>query len=367
MNIIRLGTLIFRRTIIYSILLFTMTAHAANTYTEPDFSDAVPVRLEIVQGTGTLGARFVRPSSRGIEIEMLDGVGSIMVDWDHMDQFTINIPMTEELNIALSHPDPKQKVALLEQQVWPLLPLASIRADSTNIHILINAYVEAVIAADDWLRGFEMSQYMALNRSPQETVKHFYTVAENLFVIGEKEKSLKLIDQLFAARPEEESRKLGLKIANRLLELRLFQPAYRLYSLIAEGGSPLSKKKALLNCGYLALELGELNMADDYLKKAKSIDEEDFETISAEYFVSGVQAFLSGDAMLALNHIGHSMALISVNSHIKQAGLYFSYLCYANLEQPEIAQNILDEMKLLFPDGAYRVALTHQTTGQSSE
>lgn len=349
---------------------FALSSHTAfaqaapKEYVEPDFSKAEPVRMEILQDGGKrkLGARFVRPSSTGIEIEMLEGQGAIIVGWDHMDQFMINIPIVGDLEIALAHPDPERKAELLEKEVWPLLPLASIRSESTNVHILINAYIEAVIKSGAWLKGFDMSQYMALNRSPEETVAHLYTVSENLFTVGEEEKALILIDQLIAARPGEESRKFSLKVAKRMLDMRLFEPALRLYSSIAEGGDPLEKKKALLNSAYLSLELGKFEEADQYLEMAEAIDESDDEALGTLYLSLGVKAFHAGDPNLALNHLGHAMAVITPNSHIKQAGLYFTYLCYDNNEQPDIAQNIFDEMDLLFPGGAYLALIDNETT-----
>ncbi|MDB4345736.1 tetratricopeptide repeat protein [bacterium] len=349
---------------------FVITALSVNAqveskdYVEPDFSSAAPVRMEILQDGGKrkLGARFVRPSSTGIEIEMLQGDGAIIVGWDHMEQFTINIPITEDLEIALAHPDPERKVELLEKEIWPLLPLASIRSESTNVHILINAYVEAVIRSKNWLQGYAMSQYMALNRSPEETVRHLYTVAENLFTIGEEEKALTLIDQLIAARPGEESREFSLNVAKRLLDLRLFEPALRLYRSIAEGGEPLEKKKALLNSSYLCLELGQYEDADAYFAKATAIEESDAEARGSEFLSLGVKAFHAGDPNLALNHLGHAMAVINPSSHIKQAGLYFTFLCYTNQDLPEIAKNIVDEMGLLFPGGAYLALLENETT-----
>ena len=334
----------------------------SNEYVEPDFSNAKPVRMEILQDGGKrrLGARFVHPSSEGIEIEMLEGEGAIIVGWDHMEQFTINIPIGEDLEIALAHPDPERKVELMDEEIWPLLPLASIRSESTNVHILINAYIEALIKSNNWLKGYDVSQYMALNRSPEETIRHLYTIAENLFTVGEEGKALTMIDQLIAARPGEESRLFSLKVAKRMLDKRLFEPALRLYGSVLEGGSGLEKKKALLNSAYLCLELGLYQDADQYLAKADEIKGSDSEALGTQYLCLGVKAFHSGDPNLALNHLGHAMAVISPSSHIKQAGLYFTYLCYSNREQANIAKNIFDEMDLLFPGGAYLALLDNE-------
>lgn len=339
-------------------------ASKAIEYQEPDFSNAEPVQMEILQngGQSRVGARFVRPSSDGVEIEMMEGGGAIVVGWDHMEQFMINIPISEELERALGHPVPEEKVKLLEKHIRPLLPLASVPPESTNVHILINAYIEAVIDSKDWLRGYEMSQYMALNRSPAETVQHLYSVAENLFLIGEQEKALKLIDQLTASRPAEEFRALGLGVAKRMLDMRLFEPALRLFGTIAEATTGMEHKKMLLTSAYLCLELGSIEESDQFLAKAKKLADNDDETVGIEYLCAGVKAFLSGDADLSLNELGHAMALLPNNSNMQQAGLYYTYLSYWNKNKPEIATNILDEMGMLFPDGAYFSTLNSNKT-----
>ncbi|WPJ97169.1 hypothetical protein SH580_05535 [Coraliomargarita algicola] len=334
-------------------------AAESRIYQEPDFSNAEPVRMEILQDGGRrkLGARFVRPSSTGVEIEMLDGDGAIIVGWDHMEQFTINIPITEKLNRALSHRDPKRRVELLENEVRPLLPLASIRSESTNVHILLNAYIEAVIASEDWLRGYEMSQNMALNRSPAETVQHLYTVAENLFVVNEQAKALTLIDQLTAARPAKEFRKLGRGVAERMLDLRLFEPALRLYLTIADATTGLESKKALYVSAYLSLEMDDAAEAEGLIQSAKAIPQQDNEAFGLEYLCQGVEASRAGEADLALKHLGHAMVLLPTRNRLQQVGLYYTYQSYWGKEQVQIAQNILDEMSLLFPDSAYLATL----------
>lgn len=338
--------------------------HAAQgEYVEPDFSSAEPVRMEILQDGGkrAIGARFVRPSSSGVEIEMLEGAGAIIVGWDHMEQFTINIPMTEELERSLSYRDPKKRVQELEPKVWPLLPLASIRSESTNVHILINAYIKAIIQSKDWVRGYEMSQYMALNRSPKETVTHLYSVAEQLFLIDEQDKALKLIDQLTASRPPKEFLTLGQGVAKRMLDMRLFEPALRLYTTIASVSSGLERKEALLTCAYLNLEVGAHEDAERILMEAKAIAETGKEVVGMEYLCDGVQAFLVGNTDQALNRLGQSMAFLPTTSRMQQPSMYYTYLSYWNQEQPKIAQNILDEMDLLFPEGAYTALLVEKS------
>jgi hypothetical protein len=69
---------------------------------------------------------------------------------------------------------------------------------------------------------------------------------------------------------------------------------------------------------------------------------------------------------LALNHLAHGMAQVSSTSCLKQIGLYFNFLGYSNLENTEIAQNILDEMSLLFPQGAYSEALAAELEPEST-
>ena len=340
------------------VLSLQLQAEEPLLYEGPDFSKVDPVRLEIIQQSGPMGARFVHPTREGIEIEILEGNGAIIVGWDHMDQFQINLPMTDSLNRALSQQDPARRVEMLRPEIEPLLPMASIKPGSTNIHILINKYVTATIQAQQWLMAYEISQKMALDRSPAEIVKNYYTVAVNLFITGEREKALKLIDQLVAARPIEESSEQTIQVAQRLLEERLFEPSYRLYSHAARGASDLAGKHLMLRCAYLCLELNDAEGAERYIAQAKAIDADDAESRGALQLIHGVQAFQEGKPDLALNHLGHALSEVAPDSSFKQIGLYFNFLSYSSLNNNEIAQNILDEMSLLFPKGAYTSLLT---------
>ena len=331
-------------------------------YEGPDFTNVAPVRLEIIQQGGPMGAPFVRPTREGVEIEMLEGGGSIMVNWDHMEQFEINLAMTDSLDQALGHQDPVKRAELLRPEIEPLLPMASLRPGSTNIHLLINKYIKATILAEDWLAAYEMSQKMALDRSHASIVKNYYTVAVNLFISGEREKALKLLDQLVAARPIEESRVQTIQIAGRLMDERLFEPSFRLYRSAAEGATDSQGKQLVLRCAYLCLELNDPEGFERYMAQAKAIEVDDAESRGALQLALGVQAFQSGEPSRALRHLGLTLAEVSPDSSLKQAGLYYNFLSYTNLENREIAQNILDEMALLFPHGAYTRVLVGEAS-----
>lgn len=340
------------------VLAFQLQAQdSAPIYEGPDYSQVKPVLLEIIQQSGPMGARFVHPTHEGIEIEMLEGDGLIMVGWDHMELFQINRPMTDSLNLALSQKDTAKRAELLRPEIEPLLPMASIKSGSTNIHALINKYIKTTILAEDWLAAFDMSQKMALDRSPAVIVKNYYTVAVNLFITGEREKALKLLDQLVAARPIEESRGQTIQVAQRLLDERLFEPSLRLFSHAAKDASDVEGKQLVLRCAYLCLELNKPERFKRYMAQAKAIEADDDDSRGALQLVLGVQAFQAGNLNSALNHLGHALAEVERDSSLKQIVLYFSFLSHTNLENTKIAQNTLDIMSLLYPHGAYTAVL----------
>ena len=92
----------------------------------------------------------------------------------------------------------------------------------------------------------------------------------------------------------------------------------------------------------------------------------DAESRGALQLVLGVQAFQAGEPSLSLNHLGNALAEVAPDSSFKQVGLYFNFLSYTNLENTKIAQNILDEMSLLFPHGAYTKALAGEPEPEST-
>jgi tetratricopeptide (TPR) repeat protein len=229
----------------------------------------------------------------------------------------------------------------------------------------VNAYIKANIESENWLQAYEMSQLTALDLSPAEIVKNYYTVAEHLFIEGDKDKALKLLDELVAARPVEESRVQTVNVAQRLSDERLFEPAYRLFIHLAENATGLNRKHLSLRCAYLALELGDDAAAQNHISSALAIEEDDASILGELELVYGVQAFRQDDSNLALKRIGHALVKASPESSLKLVGLYYNYLCYMKLGEIAIAQNILDEMRLLFPDAAYTLTLEQESKLQS--
>lgn len=337
-----------------------LAAADSKPYIAPDFTKTKPVKLEVRQQGGRTGQYLVYATNEGVEIEMIQGGGRVILQWGHMDQFQIYMPMTKHMEDALAHPLASERKRLLKLELDPVLPMSSLEEGTTNIHNLIEAYIEAVVDVEDWLEGYEISQKMALDRTPVTIIQNFYSIAVNLFVAGEHKKALNLLDQLVAARPASESGKESLIVAQSLLSLRLFEPSYSLYRAIASSGDETQAKEALYICAYLSMELGNGESAQ-YLKKAQAIPDESNATLGTSEIVLGVQAFQQGDSALALKHLGHGLALVKPTSHIRQIGLHYNFLSYENLENEEISTSILDEMKLFFPDGAFTAKLTTQT------
>ena len=338
-----------------------LQGQATGIYEGPDFSEVKPIRLEIIQQSGTAATRLVQATAEGLEIRMLEGDGVMIMGWNHMDQFQVNLPMTDSLTRALAESEPTKRSKLLRPEIEPLLPIASINPESTNIHILINKYIKSNIQAGNWLALYDMSQQMALDRSPAEIVKNYYIVAVNLFIAGERDKALKLLDQLVASRPIEESREQTVQVAQRLLEERLFEPSYRLFNHAAKNADDLAGKHLALRCAYLCLELNDPEGFERHAAQANTIEANDAESRGAHQLVLGVKTFQGGDPSRALNHLGNALAEVSPDSSLKEIGLYFNFLSYTNLNNTEIAQNILDEMTLLFPQGSYTRALSNES------
>jgi len=122
----------------------------------------------------------------------------------------------------------------------------------------------------------------------------------------------------------------------------------------------------VLRCAYLSLELNDTEGAKRYIAQAEAIDADDAESRGALQLIHGVQAFQQGKPELALNHLGHALSEVAPDSSFKQVGLYFNFLSYNNLNNSEIAQNILDEMSLLFPKGAYTSLLADESESESA-
>ena len=226
---------------------------------------------------------------------------------------------------------------------------------------------------------------MMLDRSPAFIVRHFYTTAENLFLNGDRDRALYLLDQLVAARPIDEARGDTVMVAQRFADERLFEPSYRLFKPLLEGAKGLQGKLIALRCAYLCLELDDADQAIVHLHQAAKFKVDSDETRASQHLVYGVLELKTGTPELALNHLANALYHAGTLSNTRQVCLYFNYLSYlkldySNLERPEteeyelreleieaakrqqaeIASNILDELSLFFSDGTYTRALKNE-------
>lgn len=327
-------------------------------YVRPDLSEVPPVQLDIWQKSGPLGVSLVRPDPNGIEIQMRDGQGSVVVFWEFMEEFNISLPQSESMMSAFAITDPQIRAERLAPQIEPLFPLASIPPKSTNIHELIDRYLQTLVEAKMWMELSELSNQMYLDRIPAASVGYFFTAVEELFLQGDEEIALSLLNQLIAARPIEESKSVTLGIAAEFMKERLFSPALRLFQTYVPHTSGLESKRIRLICAYLHLELGNERQSTRFMERAATIEGGDLEIEAVQRLIQGVQSHKAGEYDAALNHVGYALSILSPGDSLRVVALYYNYRTYEKLEKTTIADSILKEMQLLFGNSKYTTEIS---------
>lgn len=332
-------------------------------YVRPDLSTLPPVELDIWQKNGPLGVSLVRPDPNGVEIQMRDGAGAVVVFWEFMDEFNISMPQSDAMANAFAITDAKIRAERLAPMIEPLFPLASIPPKSTNIHELIDRYMQTLVEAQQWSKLYELSNKMYLDRIPADNVRYFFMAVEELFLGGDEETALALLNQLIGARPIEESKGVTLDIASEFMKERLFSPSLRLYQTYVPHTKGEEGKRIRLICAYLNLELGNERQSRRFIDRAKAIDVDKVEILAIQRLIEGIQLHKSGEHDKALNQIGYALSILPPKDSLRVVALYYNYRAYEKLEQAEIADSILKEMMLLFGGSKY----TSDIVGPASE
>ncbi len=332
-------------------------------YVRPDLSGVPPVQLDIWQKSGPLGVSLVRPDPNGIEIQMRDGQGSVVVFWEFMEEFNISLPQNDAMMNAFAITDAGIRAERLAPMIEPLFPVASIPPKSTNIHDLVDRYLQTLVEAKRWSTLNELSNRMYLDRIPAGSVGYFFTAVEELFLQGDEDTALALLNQLIAARPIEESKVVTLGIAAEFMKERLFSPALRLFQTYVPHTSGLEGKRIRLICAYLHLELGNERQSSRFMDRAAAIEGGDLTIQAVQRLIEGVRGHKSGEYDLALNHIGFALSILPPGDSLRVVALYYNYRTYEKLEKTAIADSILKEMQLLFGNSKY----TTEISGPSRE
>lgn len=336
-------------------------------YERPDLSEEPPVELDIWQQDGALGVSFVRPEPNGIEIQMKDQEGSVIVFWEFMDQFEIRMPKSDEMARALEISDPEERAETIGPTIEPLFPLAGIPPDSTNIHELIDEYLETLVEAENWVKLYELSEKMFLDKTPRNSIDYFFVAAKNLYLEGDEERALRLLNQLVAARPLKESKGATLEIAAQFMKEHLFRPALRLYQTYAPHTEGPEGKRINLICAYLSLELDRQSDAQYFIRRAEDIPDGNVQSNATRKLIGGVQAQKKGQTGEALNQLGFALSAFEPSDPLRVIALYYNYLAYQSLEKTIITDSILKEMQLLFGRSMYSKKLSSDESSHETE
>ncbi len=329
-------------------------------YTAPSFANTAPLKLKVYEN-GNFKEYQVRPTPDGLEVIIDPQGASIVYPWNSLGKIQFIYDISANLREHISDPDPKRRAVHLAHDAKRLLPLAGIPEVNTNIHELIAAYVSAQIESGPIDTAYQLSQQIDLARAPASISSQFYRVTEILYAQGKDQQAQHLLNQLYAARPKEEFHNSSLGLARSLAEQRHYESALNLYRPLMELSSSEERKAIALRCAFLSLETSNDADYKYFSDIATSASGETPTTEATALLIRGIKALNENDTRSALKALGHALAIVPADSQWKEIALYYNFKTYQQQGDTEIAQTILDEMKLLFPEGAYTASLPAST------
>jgi hypothetical protein len=319
----------------------------------PAATDAEPVRME-VYNQGAWKDYKIRASQEGMEI-LIDGDSDVAIfyPWEGLASMQFNVALSEELSAALANADSDAKARALAPLVEPLFPFARLPETSTNVHPLIEAYLESLLASGQVGPAYTAIGTLPLKQLPPSVAAKLYALTEALFAAGEEDEALDLLARLRASRPAQEFVATSLRLAKQLADQRHFSASLGLYRTLLPVAPQSERKEIALRCAYLALEVGDGTAYEVFREEAQASpgEGEAWESIGA--IVDGVRAYQQEDTRSALNALGRGLARIPADSSWREIAFYYNCLAYRQRGDAAIAASILEEMPLLFPDGTY--------------
>ncbi len=328
----------------------------------PSATGAEPVRMK-VYNQGAWKDYNIRASEEGMEI-LIDGNSDVAIfyPWEGLVSMQLNYDLSEELSAALATTDPDAKARALAPLVEPLFPFARLPETSTNVHHYIEVYLESLLASGEIGPAFTATRTLPLKQLPPFVATKLYDLVEALFAAGEEDKALDLLARLRANRPAEEFAATSLRLAKQLADKRHFSASLGLYRTLLPVAPQSERKEIALRCAYLALEVNDLSAYELFRELAQEFPGEDEALESVAAIVDGVHAYQEEDTRSALNALGHGLATIPADSSWREIAFYYNCLAYRQRGDDAIAESILEEMPLLFPDGTYVAHLLDTST-----
>ncbi len=284
----------------------------------------------------------------------------------------VGIPIdNQELKIEIQYPDSvaraykmiddgqyEEAIVELRPLVYPVFKYFKVRPESINAHEIIERYIFALSSStqghDEELA--ELIGRISLKEAPPIFSLHALRYVTRLVEQGKQTEAIKLLNRIPMSTDNEADNaamlNLVMEFADKLREDGALDEALFLYDRIQQAEGTEQAQLATLWSAYCNVVLERYQLASVFVEKAGKFIPED-KPYSLAQLVLGRIRLEKLDYTSAMQEIAQGVVTVDVSYNWAPELIYLAGLCYENLDFPDTAREVYNEIMLFYPDNKW--------------
>lgn len=276
----------------------------------------------------------------------------VFIPLDDIQEFSLHYAYPEELQEAREAlrdrgPEP-ETLDILRPYVWPLVRYLPLPEDRFNIEVLVDAYLEGLIAAGRLDEAYAMVLEIPLARVPPKYIQHTLDLAERLVEAGSNPRALALLGIVPLGAEDDALLALLMDYAGQFRAQDNLDEALILYDRVRSVTGHDHMRRAVLWTAYCNVRLGRVESARLFLAEARPLAPRDAE-FSLHQLVLARIGLRDGDFHEAMEQVSQGVVFSRIGYSWIPELLYTTGRCYEALGSPDTARTVYDQVILFFP------------------
>ncbi|WP_309385169.1 tetratricopeptide repeat protein [Cerasicoccus frondis] len=282
-------------------------------------------------------------------------------------QGEVGIPLnSENLKLQIQYPDDvalamrhmekgeyEEAIPLMRPSVYAVFKYFDIPPESMNVHPIINQYLLALTSTKDHdQETAELIRRIPLKKAPPAFSLHALRYVTHLVEMGQQDQALQLLNRIPMDASNTAMLDMVMKFAGELREEGNLDEAQFLYDRIQLSEGTPQAQLAILWSAYCNVALGRAQLADIFVDKAGRLTPDD----RAYSLAQLVKAKIKLDTLnytAAMEEVAQGVVAVDVSYEWAPELIYTAGFCYENLEFPDTAREVYQEIILFWPENKW--------------
>ncbi|MFW5882760.1 MAG: tetratricopeptide repeat protein [Verrucomicrobiota bacterium] len=240
----------------------------------------------------------------------------------------------------------------LRPVAWSLVPYAMVPEKSFPIHNVLRMFFSALVQSEQYDEAVAFARMLPLNSSYPVLSRTALQLSERLFAEGRLDDGFRIVNLLPVEPGNYQLLETLMNFANRVREGGNIEEAFNIYRRIIGAGESTFTKEAQLWSAYCSVRNGRIESARIFIQQAGALDKRDT-LFSLAQMVKGLVHLQSEDYQSAMDEVSQGVVFARIGYRWAPELLYTSALCYNELDRPETARNIYEQILLFYPNSVW--------------